>query len=346
MSEKKPSSRSKTLFSTGNIVFFALCVIVFYFVVHNASELKTVKSLFNQIDGWWLTVAVISQLITYGCTALLYYFLTNKFKDRTPITFFDLFKMSIVIVFINQIVTAGGISGNGFLYSELNKREVSSKKAFFTIIMECISLYVALGSLLIIIPLIHLSIHHSLPHLFWIIILFGLILYGVLAGFMTVLTNQRVLRFFIKHLSRIAFLRRYLEDIEISPEGTFSEFGTKGPWGIFRKYPAQSAVVVLGQLGVFFADSLTIVALLHGLHVHFAYIDILLTLILTFVASALPISPGALLIYEGAMTFFFTSSGMPVATALIITLMFRVLSFWAPILLGLGLYKHVQTNKE
>jgi uncharacterized protein (TIRG00374 family) len=345
MSETKPSKKPKKLFSIPNIIFFILCVIVFYFVVHNFAELKTVKSLFHQIDNWWIAVAIFSQLLTYGCTALLYYFLMNKFKDRTVITFFDLFKMSIVIVFINQVVTAAGISGNGFLFSEVKKREVSSEKAFFTIIMECICLYLALGALLVIVPGIYLLQFKALPHLFWIVILFGFILYGALAAFMTVLSNKKTLTYIIKHLSRITFLKRYLEEIEISPEGTFSEFGTKGPWGIFRKYKKQAAVVILCQLGVFFADSLTIVALLHGLHVHLPYIATLMALLLTFVAAALPISPGALLVYEGAMTFFFTSMGMDLPTALIITLMFRVLSFWAPIFLGLLLYKHVQKNK-
>lgn len=338
--------RLRKLFSPSNIIFFALCLLVFYFVIHNISELKTVRALFKQIDGWWFTVAVISQLLTYGCVAILYYYLMNKFKGRVNIGFFDLFKMSIVIVFINQVVTAGGISGNGFLFNEIKKREGSSEKAFFTIIMECIYLYVALGALLLVVPTLYILIFKSLPHFFWIVILLGFVIYGAMSGLMTVLGNKKTLDWFIKHLSRIKFLRSHLENIDISSEGTFAEFGTKGPWGIFKKYPKQSAVVIAGQLGVFFADSLTIVALLHGLGIHLPYISVLLALILTFVASALPISPGALIIYEGAMSFFLTSMGMPLATALVVTLMFRVLSFWAPIFLGLLLYKHVQADVE
>jgi uncharacterized protein (TIRG00374 family) len=340
------STHPKKLFSWSNIIFLLLCSGVFYFAIHNLAELKEVKNLFKQIDPWWIVVAVIGQLLTYLSTAILYYFLMNKFKDRTPITLFDLFKLSIVIVFINQIVPAGGISGNGFLFNELSNREVSQRKAFFTIIMECIFLYVALALLLIVLPIIYISLYKTLPHLFWIVILFGFLLYGALAAFVTILSNKKTLTKIIKHLSRIKFLRHYLDDITFSPEGTFTEFGTKGPWGIFLKYKKASIVVILGQLGVFFADSLTILALLHGLHVHIAYIVIVFGLLLTFIAAALPISPGALLLYEGAMTFFFTSMGMPFATALIVTILFRVLSFWAPVLLGLFMYKSVQTDKK
>ena len=323
-----------------------LCAAVFYFVIHDFTELKNIEALFKQIDGWWITVAIVAQLLTYLSTATLYYFLMNKFKDKTPITLIDLFKLSIVIVFINQIVPSGGVGGNGFLFNELSNRGISSKKAFFTIVMECLCLYVALALLMIILPISYLGYHKSLPELFLIIIGFGFLLYGAMATLMTVLSNKNTLQKVIKKLSRIKFIKRHLKDIAFSPEGTFKEYGAKGPWGIFLKYKAQSAVVIAGQLGVFFADSLTIVALLHGLHVHIAYIVVVLGLLLTFIVAALPISPGALLVYEGAMTFFYTSMGMPFQTALIITLLFRVLSFWAPIVLGLILYKNVQTDSD
>lgn len=327
-------------------MFLLLCCVVFYIVIHNFTEFKTIKHLFSQIDGWWITVAIIAQALTYLSTAILYYFLINKFKDQTKIGIFDMFKMSIVIVFINQIVPSGGIGGNGFLFSELSKRGVSHRKAFFTIVMECLCLYLSLGFLMIILPVIYLISHHTFPPLFTYVLLFGLLLYGGLAIFMTMVSNKKTLEHIVKKLSRIKFLGRFLKNIAFSPEGTFTHFGTKGPWGIFQKYKTQSLVVILGQLGVFFADTFTIVALLHGLHIHIGYIVIALGLLLTFIAAALPISPGALLVYEGAMTLFYTTMGMPFQTALVITLLFRVLSFWAPIVLGLLLYKHVQTKES
>jgi uncharacterized protein (TIRG00374 family) len=339
------AKKAKRLVSWPNVIFLLLCCIVFYFAVHNFTELKSIKKLFSEVDPWWIAVAILSQIFTYVSTAILYYTLMNKYKDPTSVSITDLFKLSIVIVFINQIVPSGGIGGNGFLFNELSKRGISSKKAFFTIIIECLSLYIALAFLMIILPLLYIVNHHTMPELFYIVIAFGFVLYGILAGVMTVLGNRNILHKIIKKLSRIKFLRHYLESVQESPEGTFQHFGTKGPWGIYRKYPKQSLVVIAGQLGVFFADSITIFALLHGLAVHVPYIVIALGLLLTFIVAALPISPGALLVYEGAMTYFYTTMGMPFQTALVITLLFRVLSFWAPIFLGLILYKNVQSDK-
>jgi uncharacterized protein (TIRG00374 family) len=336
----------KRVFSWPNVIFLLLCCGVFYFVVHDFTELKTVQGLFKQVDAKWIGVAIIAQVCTYLSTATLYYFLLNKFKGKTSVSLADFFKLSIVIVFINQIVPSGGVSGNGFLFGELKKRGVPAKKAFFTIIMECLCLYVALGMLIITLPLLYIGFYRGLPHLFWIVILFGLLLYGALATLVTILSNKDTLHRLIKKISKIRFLRHYLENIDFSPEGTFPEYGVSGPWKVFLTYKKQSLVVVAGQLGVFFADSFTIFALLHGLHVHVAYIVIAFGLLLTFITAALPISPGSLLVYEGAMTFFYASMGMPFQTALIVTLMFRVLSFWAPIVLGLALYKNVQTDER
>ncbi len=332
----------KKIFSWRNGIFLVLCCVVFYFAVHNFTEIKTVNSLFKQIDTHWIVLAIASQFFTYLFIAAIYYLLLNKFKEKTSITLPDLFKLSIVTVFINQVVPSGGVGGNGFLFNEVTQRDVSTKKAFFTIVMECLTLYVSLALLLLVLPFLYILRYHMLPTIFLYVIIFGFLLYGALAVLMTIISVRDVLQHVLKKLSRIPFLKHHLEDITFSPQGTFPEYGTKGPWQIFLKYKKLSFYVLLCQWGLFFADAVTIFALLQGLHVPVSFLVISFGLLLTFVATALPISPGALLIYEGAMTFFYTTMSMPFATALIVTLMYRVLSFWAPMVMGIFLYRHVQ----
>jgi uncharacterized protein (TIRG00374 family) len=64
-----------------------------------------------------------------------------------------------------------------------------------------------------------------------------------------------------------------------------------------------------------------------------------LALLLSLVIGALPISPGSLIIYESAMTYFFTTLGAPLHAALIITLLYRFLTFWMPIPIGMFLFR-------
>jgi uncharacterized protein (TIRG00374 family) len=330
------------IFSWRNGIFLVLCCVVFYVVVHNFTEIRTVHTLFKQIDGRWIVLAVVSQFLTYLFVALIYYLLLNHFKDKTAITLPDLFKLSIVTVFINQVVPSGGIGGNGFLFNELTHRGISSKKAFFTIVMECLTLYVSLAVLLIVLPLLYIAYYTTLPQVFIYVIIFGFLLYGALSVLITIISVKDALQYVLKKISRIPFLKNHIHDITFSPQGTFAEYGTAGPWQIFLKYKKLSLWITLCQWGIFFADAVTVFALLHGLHVPVSFIVISFGLLLTFIAAALPLSPGALLVYEGAMTFFYTAMGMPFATALIITLLYRVLSFWVPMVMGLVLYRHVQ----
>jgi uncharacterized protein (TIRG00374 family) len=340
-------SRPRKVFSWSNIIFLALCVAVFYFVVHNYTELKNVNVLFSQIDPWWIVVAVSAQALTYLSTSTLYYSVTNKIKEKTSVSRLDFFKLSIVVMFINQIVPSGGLGGNGFLYTELHKRGIAAKKAFFVIVMDCLALYISLGILLTVIPVWYLIMNKHMPNVFYYVCIFGIVLYGALAAVITIVSHKETLQYAVAKLSRIKFLARILERSALSTsEDMFSDYGTKGPWGIFLKYKKVAWTAVLCQLVVFFADAFTIFALLQGLHVHTSFLVIAFGLLLTFVAAALPISPGALLVYEGAMTFFYTSMGMPFQAALVITLLYRVLSFWIPIVVGLLLYKHVQTEVE
>src|SRR5436190_4014577 len=65
----------------------------------------------------------------------------------------------------------------------------------------------------------------------------------------------------------------------------------------------------------------------------------------TKIISILPVSPGALILFEGSMTFFFAGMGIGVSVAVIVTLLYRALSFWSPIFLGLVLYKKLETDK-
>lgn len=56
------------------------------------------------------------------------------------------------------------------------------------------------------------------------------------------------------------------------------------------------------------------------------------------VIGSLPVTPGALVVYESAMTYFYILLGLPVHAALMVMLLFRFLSLWLPILMGLMLY--------
>jgi len=69
---------------------------------------------------------------------------------------------------------------------------------------------------------------------------------------------------------------------------------------------------------------------------------ITLGVLCSLIIGALSISPGSLIVYESAMTYFFTKFGAPIHAALIITLLYRFLTFWLSMPIGLLVYRRLQ----
>jgi uncharacterized protein (TIRG00374 family) len=100
------------------------------------------------------------------------------------------------------------------------------------------------------------------------------------------------------------------------------------------QYKQQLVPVAVLEAGTFLADMFTVCALFHGLGVFTTFSTVFVAFILAKIISLLPISPGALIVYESSLTFFLVKLGAPVGTAVIVTLLFRVLSFWLPMPAG------------
>ena len=99
------------------------------------------------------------------------------------------------------------------------------------------------------------------------------------------------------------------------------------------------------QLLTVFADIFTIYALYRGLHLAVPLSFVILCFGLTLVVSMVSIVPGALVFYESAMTLFYVTLGINVHMALIVTLLFRGLSFWLPMPLGFLLYHRLTRSR-
>jgi uncharacterized protein (TIRG00374 family) len=107
----------------------------------------------------------------------------------------------------------------------------------------------------------------------------------------------------------------------------------------------NSVLAVFFQLCLIGFDFITAFAIIKGFHVQVAFIHVAFAVLLAIVIGALPISPGSLIAYEGAMTYFLTVLGSPVHAALIVTLLFRFLTFWLPMPVGLFLYRNLQKKR-
>jgi len=327
-------------FTPSRILFYIFSIIIFFISVHYIGKLKDIEKLMMQMDPAWLLMAVSAQIITYLIYASIIKLILNGKQGTT--NFFLLFKLSIVIMFVNQVLPTGGISGDGYIFKQLIKRKVSRYSAFTTMVLESISYYAAILILLLVFYTWYLSEASKDVILITYTVILGFVFYVLLFALVLILSNGRNISFAMHKLERFGFIKRFIEKASLLSlqnvnEGTFKMLG--------RKKKAILQAIVL-QLFIIMSDVITVFALIKGFHVAMSFPLVAFGLLLSLVIGALPISPGSLIVYEGAMTYFFTKLGAPVHAALIITLLYRFLTFWLPIPIGLLVYRNLQKHDK
>lgn len=332
MAEKK----SNSLFTAPRIAFFVLSLFVFYLAIHYLDKLEDIKNLLLEMNAIWPLLAIGFQLTSYFFYAMIVRVLLQR--DNGMVNFFTLFKISIVILFVNQVLPSGGISGNGYIFNQLLKRKVPSSKAFTALIQSSICFYIAFLILLgIFYGWYYVSSSRVNPFITYTTLL-GFAFYFFLGFVMLGLSNKRIISFIINKLNRFGSIRRYIEKVNLI---SLTD-GNKRSMKTFFKNKKRLALAILLQIGIIFCDIFTVFSIIKGFHIPMPFMNSSLGLLLSLAIGALPISPGSLLIYEGAMTYFYTSLGTPVHAALVVTLVFRFFTFWLPIPIGLLFYRNLQ----
>jgi uncharacterized protein (TIRG00374 family) len=324
------------LFSPSRVIFYAIAVFVFYLGVHYIGKLKDIKDLLLQMSPVWLLLTIVAQIGTYLSHAFIMQGLIGK-KPRA-IGFGPLFKMSIVIMFVNQVLPTGGLSGNGYLFDQLVKRNVPRQIAFTALVLESITYYAAILLLLSLFYGWYLIVTIHVTPVINYVVLLGFVFYITLTIVVLVMSNQRTVAFVIGKLSKYAWIEKQLKKASLLSSKNENE----GTWAMLRKNKGAILNSIFFQLMIISCDIITVFALIKGFHVHMSFGLISLALLVSLVIGALPISPGSLIIYESAMTYFFNTLGAPLHAALIITLLYRFLTFWMPIPIGMFLFRNLK----
>lgn len=328
----KSNDRSK-FFTLPKIVFYLLSVALFFFAIRYVGKFNDIGALILQISPGWLLLAVISQVLTYATNAMSLSVLLKTDK----IAFVNLLKISLVIMFVNQALPTGGLSGNGYVFNQLVKRNVTAAKAYYALITQTICYYTAVLLALGIFYGCYLNYPGHINKIITTTVIIGFFYFTLLGILMVIISNKHTLHFLMLKLTKLRMIRNYLEKFKFSGEQNEQP-------GLFRNLWAnkRSTLAVISlEVMVILLDIITVCAILKGFHVTLSIEKISLALLLTQVIGALPISPGSLIAYESAMTYFLTTLGVQVHAALIATLLFRFLTFWLPIPVGLIFYRNL-----
>lgn len=337
MKEKK---KTQSIISPSRLLFYGFSLLVFYLAMRYMGKLKDIRNLLAQMDPFWILLIFCLQLATYIFYALILQTLLFSNGRSHIIKFVVFLKMAIVLLFVNQTLPSGGISGNGYLLNQLVRRKVNALLAFKALIMESISYYIAfISGLSLAYLLFRFSKYHSIIHTAVIpyITITGIIFFMALGGIMLLLNNRKMMILMIRKISRFRLLRKYIEKLKLPIYQSGSENQNQDSINLHSVFTAAGL-----QLCIITCDIITASCLLWAFHIHLSPVLLIIDIFMAMVIGALPLSPGSLIIYESAMTYFLTLLSVPLYAAMIVTLMYRFITFWLPIPIGLLLYRNLQ----
>ena len=325
-------------------VVLVLTVLFLWLVVSRFTELKQLRS--TLVQGQWnlIFAAILCQMLYYVVFAASYQsaFYTVDISTRTR----DLIPVTLGSLFINVVVPAGGAGGAALFTEDLTRRGKPAARAASGVLLQLIADFSAFT--LVLIPgLIYLFIQHDLKA------------YEIGAAVILLAATIGLSSVLMLGLWKPEWLRRLFVWSQYTAGWIFGRFNRilslADDWAQknAEEFNQASAAVashplrLMSTIGVAFLAHLIDIASLYILFKAFNQPIGVGALVAGYAVGILfwivSITPQGIGVVEGVMALTFTSLGIPSAVAATVTLAFRGLTFWIPMLLGFFAVQRLHT---
>lgn len=294
---------------------------------------------------YWLIAAVMAQILTYTFGAMTYHTLLRIFKQENLMGKWALFKATLIEIFLNQSIPSGGLSGNAYIFNLLARRKMAVLNITSLIVLELLAFYFAMG-LIVLAALFTGTFIYPIKFSFLIVLAIGLLVYILLCVAMSLIGKKQTISWVYGKLKKISFVERLVRKMDKQIPGGISINDMQNPWPLIRQNPASMTRAVFYLLCVQIVDAFTIYAFFYGLGAPLDFHAVIIGLTLTKIISIVPISPGSLVLYESSMSFFYHTLGAALSVAVVVTLLYRVLSFWLPLPIGFFMLDSLKPDKK
>lgn len=339
---------AKKRLSFSGIVFYFLLIILAVFAFFHFTELQKFLLLLEKINPLWFIPAFLCQMLTYTFVANIFHSFLNELNYKSAISRWNLFKLSIVNLFLNQAIPIGGLSGQGYSIYFFQKRKLPAHIGLIVTILEAFTYYITHFLFAVFVTLFLIfRLKEKFSGILVGISFLGMLVFLFLGVLFLILGNKKTAVSIVHKSTRSRWLNFILRKLNL-------EFAEKdilldqweGPWEFIKSKKKDLIKPLFFQAMVILADTFTAFFLFYGFGFHPNFLIILVSMVLTKIIAAISISPGALVFFEGAMVLFYTSFNIPLQLAIMVTILFRALSFWLPMPFGLFLYKHLSKNQD
>ena len=324
-----------------------ILAIITALIITKFSELMEIIHILKKTNWVFIVIALMLQSLTYLALAGIYSHLLKIFDHR--VSFKKLCKLVVTSTLLNQIFPSAGLVSIPFMTSSLKKDKIDKGKTALT---------VAVGTMLIgTIFLTCLAI--SVTYLLVAVDLSGqqknvlsilLILTVCAGGFLYYLSKNhsllgKIIALVSKALTKLYKFFKIKKSLDTAKISLFVEEFYLGVDAI-KKNKTKLLVPLLLAAVFFLSDILTLycIFLSFGLKVKLGFIVV--SFVLTDVVGFIVAVPTGLGVFEVSMATIFSTLGIPLASAVLATLIFRGMSFWLHMPLGLYFYQRLAKEKK
>lgn len=325
-------------------ILIILTVLFLWFVVSRFTEIRQLRDTLLAGKWWWVLAAILTQAVFFVIFSATYQsaFSTVGIQTRTR----DLIPVTLGSLFVNTVVPTGGAGGAALFAEDMKRRGKPATRTATAVLLQLICDFTAFTILLI-------------PGLVYLFLVHDLKIYDILATaflqFMTLFLSGVL----ILALWRPVWMHRLFGWSQRTANWIVGRFNSSlnlaDDWAQKNAEEfsqaadslARHPIRLLRTIGIAIVGHLVEATTLYTLFLAFNQPVSLGELaagygmgILFFIVS---ITPNGIGVVEGMMTLTFSQLGIPGAVAATVTLAFRGLQFWIPMLIGFFAVQRMRT---
>jgi uncharacterized protein (TIRG00374 family) len=304
----------------GNLAQWALGIAAIAAVIVAATrggEAREFARLLRGMRPAWIFAAVALQAATYACDASIWLQVLSCAGSPQP--FRRMFRLSIAKVFTSQALPSGGVSGDVVVVRALAKYGVPLDASMTALVIGLFGFYAAFAVCALSAAIVFYASGAGSGAVRAIVLPFSLVMVALPALLAWLVRSSHAAR--RSRWSRIPGLARVLDALGRARMDLVRR----------RSLLARST---MWQIATFLFDAATLLVMLAAFGNTAPAADVFAAFMLASAAELVGPVPGGLGAFEGGCIIGLHAFGVPIATALLATLMLRGFTFWLPMIPG------------
>jgi uncharacterized protein (TIRG00374 family) len=300
-------------------------------------EVRAILALLDDVRPQWLAIAILVQFVVYLTFSTVYWRSLALLGHRVKLL--SLYGLSFVAILLGRVFPAGGASTYAFLLYQLRRRGVPDGVGAIAVTLDGLSFFAAFFALLLG-GFVYLFTHGELraQQMLVIVVLVLAIIFAVMYVWALHYDRPLLTRRALALKNRIAkVFRRSWSDTGLLAFIAEIYDGLalvkRNPWAFMQLVGLQFLALLL--------DSLTLFCLFLAVNVNPHPSVVLLGYSLANFISSITSLPGGGGSFEAAMTLTFRQLDMSYDVAISVTLLYRLLAFWLPLLITALIYQRI-----